>query len=374
MSDAVVHKLVWPAERRFRRERFAEIEPGAVEWLVKNLLPGSGVAIIYGPSTVGKSFFVLWLCIRIARGKDVLNHRSRRCGVLYVAAEGQNGMRKRIKGLREKFNLEAEAFEFIGAAPNLLERDDIESLVREAQEFDAELQEASGLRLGLIVIDTTAASMPGGNENSSESMSTALANAQHLGEQTGALVLLVSHPGKDESLGVRGWSGQKGNSDAVIHLSRDPEDDGLRVGRVEKLKDGQDGERFAYRLKEIDMGKDADGDPITTAYPEFETAPAVAKKRGKQPVEEKTGPKLVMRAFHQEVEVGQTFVVPPHPGVPPNTVGIERKALRERANRLGHPASDLGDASAKRMINKDIADLIAAGKLREQDGIIWKVK
>jgi hypothetical protein len=367
-------KTVWERERRFVRERFADIEPGSVEWLVKNLLPAHGVAILYGASTVGKSFLILYLCIRIARGQTVLEHRSTKSGVLYIAAEGANGMRKRIKGLREKFDIKAENFQFIGTAPNLLDDDDVTALIREAQDADEDMQAETGTRLGLIVIDTTSASMPGANENTSETMSAMLSNAQKLGQATKSLVMLIAHPGKVEGLGVRGWSGQKGNSDAIIYLAKDEEDPTLRVGKVEKLKDGQDGETFAYRLKEIDMGFDADGDPITTAYPVFEQAPVpVSAKKGKTPVDQRTGPKLVLRALGQLQEVGQTYVIPPLPGVPPNTVGVKRIDLRMRLLTIGHPAADLGDASAKRMINKDISDLIAAGKLREEDGMIWRV-
>lgn len=375
MSDEYqAPKLVWDRERRFVRERFADIEPHSTEWLIKNFLPATGVAIIYGPSTVGKTFVVLYMCLRIARGQHILGHKTKRSGVLYVAAEGQNGMRKRIKGIREHFKVEARGFQFIGVAPKLLEEDDIRSLAAEAMDADAEMFAEEGIHLGLIVIDTTAASMQGGNENTSESMSVALANAQLLGQETGALVLLVSHPGKNEGLGVRGWSGQKGNSDAIIFLTNDEEDPDLRIGKIEKLKDGQDGEKFAYRLKQLDIGFDADGDPITTAYPVFEDAPAVVLPKGRKPVDEKPGPKIIMRAISQVLEVGQTYVVPPLPGVPPNTKGVQRTDLRERAIKLGHPSAEDKAETAKRAINRDISALIAAGKLREEDGIIWRVR
>lgn len=365
--------LAFERKTRFIREPFGAIEPKGSEWLVKHFLPAHGVGILAGPSTVGKSFVVLYFALRIALGKDVLNHRTRKSGVLYVASEGQDGMRKRVKALRQKFSMNpGTAFELICQAPNLLDDEDIADLAAVACEVDEDMQAGPGVRLGLIVIDTTAASMAGGNENASEDMSRALANARMLSEKTGALVLLVGHTGKNEQLGVRGWSGQIGNSDVIIYLTSDEQDPALRHGRVFKLKDGEGGEQFAYRLKPISMGYDADGDEITSAYPAFEEP--MAGSTGEKPVKLKSGQQLIMRALHVMLEDGQGKQVPRFAGVPSGTLGVERSALRDKAACMGYASPDDKADTIRRNFNRDVQAMAAANVVRVEGELVWPIR
>jgi hypothetical protein len=360
--------------KRFKRERFDDIEPQGTEWLVKHFLPAHGVAIIYGVSTVGKSFVVLYFALRICMGKTILGHRTRKSGVLYVAAEGQNGMRKRIKALRDKFDMKTSAFQFIGDGVNLLNEEHVDALCVEACAARDEMVAEAGVELGLIVVDTTSAAMPGGNENSGEDMSRVLAAGQRIGQAAGALVLFVAHPGKNETLGVRGWSGQTGNIDAQIYLSVSEGDPKLRQGLVQKLKDGEDGETFSYRLKEIEIGVDADGDKITSAYPVFETGGGEVTGRRKQPPALKPGPTLLLRALSLLIDEGQGCLVPPVPGVPAGTQGVKRTALRERVIRLGYAEADDKPDTIKRSVNRDINVLLAVMAIRAEGDLLWLAK
>lgn len=365
--------LAFERKSRFIREPFANIEPKGSEWLVKQFLPAQGVGILAGPSTVGKSFVVLYFALRIAQGKTVLGHRTRKSGVLYVASEGQDGMRKRVKALRQKFSMNpGTAFELICQAPNLLDEEDMGDLAAVACEVDEDMRANAGVPLGLIVIDTTAASMPGGNENAGEDMSRALANARMLSDKTGALVLLVGHTGKNEQLGVRGWSGQIGNSDVIIYLTVDEQDPKLRRGRVFKLKDGEGGEQFAYRLKPISMGYDADGDEITSAYPAFEEP--MAGSTGEKPVKLKSGQQLIMRALHCMIEDGQGKQVPRFAGVPSGTLGVERSALRDKAACMGYASPDDKTDTIRRNFNRDVQAMAAANVVRVEGELVWPIR
>lgn len=365
--------LAFERKTRFIREPFGAIEAKGSEWLVKHFLPATGVGIIAGPSTVGKSFVVLYFSLRVALGKTVLQHRTRKSGVLYVASEGQNGMRKRVAALRQKFDINpGTAFELICQPPNLLDEEDMGDLAAVACEVGEDMQASAGVPLGLIVIDTTAASMPGGNENAGEDMSRALANARMLSEKTGALVLLVGHTGKNEQLGVRGWSGQIGNSDVIIYLTVDELDPKLRRGRVFKLKDGEGGEQFAYRLKPISMGYDADGDEITSAYPSFEEP--MAGSDGAKPTKLNPGQQLIMRALHVMIEDGQGEKVPSFNGVRPGTYGVQRSPLREKSVCMAY--ADPGDRpeSIQRKFNRDLQAMAARNVVRVEGDLVWPIR
>ncbi len=216
--------------------------------------------------------------------------------------------------------------------------------------------------------------MAGGNENAGEDMSRVLEAGMKIGQRAGAMVLFIAHPGKNEALGVRGWSGQTGNVDAIIHLSKSEDEPDLRLGVVQKLKDGEDGERFAYRLRRLSIGIDADGDEITTAYPEFEEAPRAVPPRRRQRADEKPGPALILRAMRLMIDEGQGELVPAVQGVPAQTFGVQRLALRERVVRLGYADPEDKPESVKRNINRDIQALAAVSAIRVEGDLIWPTR
>ena len=74
---------------------------------------------------------------------------------------------------------------------------------------------------------------------------------------------LVHHAGKDASKGARGWSGIKAAVDAEIEVIRDDEN-GTRTVHVSKVKDGEDGARWGFKLDVVSIGIDQDGDEVTS--------------------------------------------------------------------------------------------------------------
>lgn len=68
-----------------------------------------------------------------------------------------------------------------------------------------------------------------------------------------------------------------------------------------------------------------------------EVAPRAAKRRKLGP-EDKPGPKMVLRALGQLLDLGDTYVVPPLPGVPPGTSGVARARVEHRSPRVGPEA------------------------------------
>jgi hypothetical protein len=211
-------------------------------------------------------------------------------------------------------------------------------------------------------------------------MGAALANVQEMARETGALIGLVTHPGKDEGRGPRGWSGQVGNVDAIFYISKSVEDPALRLGVIQKLKDGADGETFAYKLAEIAMGTDADGDKITSAYPVFQNAPAPARKSRRQTIADKPGPALILRALHQIIEAGQPGqtefvpVVPVVPGVKAGTVCVRRSTLRNKVMDLGYADPDEKVDTVKRTYNRDLVAMTAKQVIRIEGDLIWPLK
>lgn len=265
-----------PRPSRFTPELWDEIEPVDQEWIVRGLLPARGLAFLVGPSGTGKSFIALDILARIASGWPALDRRTRHVGVAYVASEGPDGMRKRIKAWRTVHGGPAN-FQLISQAVDLRNEEAVADLTTTLGEIAAHMATNGRTPLGIVAVDTLAASMPGGNENDGADMSDVIWRLQALSRQLGLLVLMIAHFGKDEARGIRGWSGQTGAADLILTVQSDKEEPKMSIVTAAKVKDGEHGDRFAFRLAQVMLGEDKEGDEITSATPVYETAPGARR-------------------------------------------------------------------------------------------------
>ena len=229
------------------------------EWLIKTVIPKADVGVIFGASGSGKSFVALDMAAAIALGIPWRGHKTAKGRVLIIAAEGSGGVGKRLKAYAQhhQININELDIAVIAAAPNFLIKADIFEIV-------ATVKAAGGF--DLVITDTFAQVTPGADENAGRDMGLALSNAKALAEATGALVLLVHHTGKDTTRGARGWSGIKAAADAEIEVIK--HEAGGREIRISKMKDGDDGLSWVFKLEIIKVGRDSDGDVITSCVVE----------------------------------------------------------------------------------------------------------
>jgi hypothetical protein len=232
------------------------IERAPLAWHVKGVLPKAELVVVFGPSGSGKSFVVFDMAAAIATGVLWQGRKTTKGKVVFVLAEGAMGFRNRLLAYAKTHAGTFPGVRIIGSAPNLLGEQDHVLLANEI--------EASG-GVDLIVIDTLAASSPGADENAAKDMGKVIDHCKRLHHATGATVLLIHHSGKDESRGARGWSGLRAAADAEIEVNRYGVD---RTATVTKLKDGEDGAKFAFRLVPVEIAFDADGEPVNSCIVE----------------------------------------------------------------------------------------------------------
>lgn len=226
----------------------------SMQWRIKGVLPTHGIAQIYGGSTAGKSFLAFDMAAAIAEGRDWFGYRVRQAPVTYVALEGQGGFAQRIRAWEmEHARTLPDALRIVLQPFRISDREQIASLGGAIEKTLA-----SGC---VTVVDTQNASAPLADENSSSEMGAIIEGAKLLAEQTQGLVILVAHTGKDSTKGARGHSSQLPAMDACIAVRRDGEH---REWKAEKVKDGSEGVAHPFRLRVLDVGRDQDGDAITS--------------------------------------------------------------------------------------------------------------
>jgi hypothetical protein len=199
------------------RRRFEAVPAGEflcgdqLRWLVRGLLPDAALGVLYGASGSAKSFLALDIAAAVALGRTWNSLPTIQGDVVYLCAEGARGFGKRIEAYCKFHEVDfGSSLRVIGDQPDLLTSSDIDLLL-------AELQHA---KPALLIIDTLAQVMPGGDENSGVDIGKVLKVCRRFHEQLGCMVLLVHHAGKDLSKGARGWSGLRAAADVEILVAK----------------------------------------------------------------------------------------------------------------------------------------------------------
>ena len=250
-------------------------------WLVKNLLASVSYGMLAGQWGSGKTFMVFELSACLMTGQPFIGYRvKRQCGVLYIAAEGVSEIRKRLMAMvQEKCGgMQRAPFKWYEAAPTLLGPDAVDTLIAMARQAAALLEAEFGLPLGLIVIDTVAASAGYAQQGAESDAAVAGAIMRVLAQAAAAcscVVLGVDHFGKNIESGTRGSSAKEANAELVLACLGEREVSGRVVNTrlaIRKNRAGPQGLEFPFTLRVVELGQDEDGDPITTLVVDWTSA------------------------------------------------------------------------------------------------------
>jgi putative DNA primase/helicase len=318
-----------------------------MRWLVKGVLPESGLAAIYGPPSSGKSFICLDLALAIAMGLKWFGARVYCAPVVYLWLEGASGFRRRAEAWKTtKQQPLPEKFRYILQPFKLSEPADVHDL-------------AETLPAGAVVfIDTLNKAAPQTDENLVVEMGKLIDAARALQAHTGGLVVLVHHTGKNQSAGLRGHSSLLAALDTAIEVTRD---NSIRQWNLVKQKDGPDGLKHSFNLLEVALGTDIDGDPISSCcvneVDADELFTNVSMPQG-------ANQKIVMEALASLFDAGSTGIE----GTPPDSLSIDiEQAVLVAASKLTCP-SDKRNTRAR----EAISGMVSRGVLGSHEKWLWK--
>ena len=226
---------------------------------VQGLLVEKSSAVLYGESNSGKTFLATDMALHVAAGLTWHGRRVEQGGVLYLALEGGHGFRNRVAAWRDEHPHATIYFAAIPSQVNLL---DPEADTPRVIEAAATAAKRMGAPIKLIVVDTLARAMAGGNENAPDDMGALVSNMDAIRDATGAMVLFIHHSGKDAAKGARGHSSLRAAIDTEIEV--EASDNDVRTATVVKQRDMQKGDVIRFTLEIVDIAPNAHGEMVTT--------------------------------------------------------------------------------------------------------------
>jgi hypothetical protein len=211
------------------------------------------------------------LVVAVATGRDWAGHTVTKTNVVFVALEGQIGLRARVQALEHDRGIESqEGIHYVFEPFNIANEDDVNALAMTALLHKAKF----------IVIDTLSASTAGTvDENSNSAMAGMIAYIQRLAKMVGAAVLIVHHTGNDATRGERGAYALRANPDVSIEVALSGED---RYWRCVKSRDGTPHVSGMFRIEPITFQPEHEDEPlesIIVRHVEGAKAPSPSKSK-----------------------------------------------------------------------------------------------
>lgn len=182
-------------------------------WLVKKLVRHGELMVVFGDSGTCKTFLALDLILSIATGRAWCDRPTLQGTVVYLAGEGVGGLEKRIRAWCINADVDplTLALRILAESLPFMDEDQFNKLLGAIKRLDP--------KPVVIVVDTMARYMIGGEENSAKDLGVFLTRCSALSAATGATVMIVHHSGKGRT-DMRGSSALRGGTDVAIGMSR----------------------------------------------------------------------------------------------------------------------------------------------------------
>lgn len=323
----------------------------ARRWRVKGVLPADGLAAVYGPSASGKSFLCIDLAAAIAEGRDWFGYRVKPAPVVYLPLEGEGGIAQRAQAWQaEHGRALPDGLRIVMDPFKLTDSADVLALAAVVAQTGPE---------PVLFVDTLNRAAPEADENASADMGRIIEGAKELQRQTGGLVILVHHTGKDAARGLRGHSSLFAALDAAIEVTRD---DDRRAWKASKAKDGKDGDGHAFTLSVHELGEDDDGDPVTSCA--IKPDDSTSGERRPPPPPKGVNQRLVLDALRPLFKAGTAHG---KGGAPATVACITLEAAVEAGSRAMTCEAKRRPERAQAALN----GLVAGRHLTCRDGWVW---
>lgn len=227
---------------------------------VQGLLTENALSVVYGESNCGKTFFMSDLAFHVAQGKKYNGRRVEKGNVLYLSLEGKRGIKNRIAAYKMENNVDIDGFLMMPCQVDFINSEEdvpqlVDLIISANKKFNSNIK--------LIVIDTLARALGGGDENSGIDMGTLVKHSDLIRQYTNAHICFIHHTGKDKARGARGHSSLRAAVDTEIEVSREDKDDYSTV-KIPKQRDMEKDDDFHFTLKRVVLGVNKYKEEVTS--------------------------------------------------------------------------------------------------------------
>lgn len=235
-------------------------EYAAKQSILKGLTALGETSAWIAPPGHGKSALLAEIAVHSAAGRNWRGHRAKMaCGVVVFALERGDLFKRRFRVYQIRDGLTGLPIAVADAVIDLLNPACVNTIVATVQAAER----AFRVPVGMIVIDTYAKGIAanGGDEDKARDQNRAAANLRNVHAKLKVHIALVGHTGKDETRGARGSNAHVGDVDVMVQISGDT----IKVAEVIKGNDQAERQIAQFKLEPFELGRDEDGDAITTA-------------------------------------------------------------------------------------------------------------
>ena len=252
-KPALKSRFVWADE-------FCALPP-TENWSIKDYFEPDTLCVMYGDSEAYKSFLAVDIACHIATGKDWRGKKVKQGIALYIAGEGGNGLRKRIKAWFEYYGEPIRNIAVSTVPLALCDPANVVEFVAHTQQF----LKATAMKPTFMVTDTLNTHFGDGDENNTADMTRFMAGLRTLRMATSATIFIPHHCGlaaKDRS---RGSIVLHNGIDWEYRLERRPESQTTTL-TCTKVKDHEKPELLSWNLETVPLSwADEEGQPLYSA-------------------------------------------------------------------------------------------------------------
>lgn len=311
MKEAVSRSSARNNQHPFEFLHVSKLTIRPTSWLIYNVLPFDSIGFISGEWGTYKSFIALDMLLCVASGHSYHGHEVKQRPVFYICGEGHGGIAKRVKAWSIENGIEVSELPFyISTVPaKLLEEDNVESVYTAIKQTAV----SSGQNPGLIIIDTMARNLCGGNESDSGDIGMMYNHLTEYWRQPFECCIgIIAHVGHGDKGRPRGSYDIEASADFSYLVKKPDSTDNECILECQKLKDEPIPPPIGFIANQHAVGvSDECNNSITSLALSISDKPI--EKKSKAGKTKKSGnyrkQKLILYALHEAIEKGDTYDV-----------------------------------------------------------------
>lgn len=234
------------------------------DYLVPRILPREGFVYLVAPPSSKKTFVAIELAACVATGQPFFGKPVQSGNVVYMAAEGQAGIKKRLDAW-EKARGILIADKTFSVIPTAVALNNPTALKNMAMDLEAHAEKIGGI--DLIVIDTVNRTLEG-DENSARDMTVYVQACSQIIKNFNTAMLMLHHPAKTGNSGARGHSALNGAADIGLEIKSGQQDKFTLKFDAKPPKDDEATAPLNLKIRVVDLsdtlGFDGEGQPVTS--------------------------------------------------------------------------------------------------------------